>query len=134
MVGVLVISHGRLGESLAEGAQHILGRQPENLAVLGIEKHEDPDCKLAEARDLVGRLDDGSGVLVLTDMYGGTPSNIASRLIDAGRVEAVAGASLPMLVRALCYSSYTLDLVVSKAITGGLEGVFYILPGTTDHA
>jgi phosphotransferase system HPr (HPr) family protein len=78
----------------------------------------------------VARLEQGDGVVVLTDMYGGTPSNIASRLIDPGKVEAVAGVSLPMLVRALSYSSQPLEIVVSKAITGGLEGVLYILPGT----
>jgi PTS system ascorbate-specific IIA component len=82
----------------------------------------------------VARLEQGDGVVVLTDMYGGTPSNIASRLIDPGKVEAVAGVSLPMLVRALSYSSQPLEIVVSKAITGGLEGVLYILPGDGNAA
>jgi len=62
-------------------------------------------------------------------MLGGTPSNIASRLIRPGEIEAVSGVNLPMLVRALSYSQQTLDVVVSKAVTGGLEGVVYIIPG-----
>ena len=129
MVGVLIIAHGDLGRSLADCARHILGREPENLAVMAVDKTDDPESKQAEAQLLVDRLDTGEGVVILTDMYGGTPSNIASRLIRPGRVEAVAGASLPMVVRALCYSSQPLEIVVSKAITGGLEGVLYIIPG-----
>lgn len=128
MVGILLISHGQLGQCLAECAQHVLGRIPDNLVVMGVEKQDSPESRLHEARELVSQLDDGSGVLVLSDMLGGTPCNIASRLIHRGRVEVVAGVNLPMLVRALCYSAQTLDIVVSKAITGGLEGVYYVLP------
>ncbi|WP_230370152.1 PTS sugar transporter subunit IIA [Paludibacterium denitrificans] len=95
---------------------------------MAVDKAEDPDQKLLYAQNLVAQLDQGDGVVVLTDMYGGTPANIASRLITPGRVEAVAGVSLPMLVRVLCYSSQPLEIVVSKAITGGLEGVLYIIP------
>lgn len=129
MVGILIISHGGLGDSLADCARHILGRNPDNLATMAVDKNDDPDRKLAEAQMLVRQLDQGEGMLVLTDMYGGTPSNIASRLVDSGRVEAIAGVSLPMLVRALCYSSQPLDLVVKKAVTGGLEGVINIIAG-----
>jgi len=129
MVGILIITHGNLGVGLAENAFHVLGKTWENLETLAVEKSEDPDMKLAVARSLVAGLDDGDGVLVLSDMLGGTPSNIASRLIQPGKVEAVAGVNLPMLVRALSYSLQTLDVVVSKAVTGGLEGVVYIIPG-----
>jgi PTS system ascorbate-specific IIA component len=68
--------------------------------------------------------------LVLSDIYGGTPSNIAYRLIQPGRIEAVAGVNLPMLVRTLNYANEPLEVVVSKAVTGGLEGVIYMLPPT----
>jgi PTS system mannose-specific IIA component len=129
MVGILIITHGNLGVGLAENAFHVLGKTWENLETLAVEKSEDPDMKLTVARSLVAGLDDGDGVLVLSDMLGGTPSNIASRLIQPGKVEAVAGVNLPMLVRALSYSLQTLDVVVSKAVTGGLEGVVYIIPG-----
>ncbi|WP_147693489.1 PTS sugar transporter subunit IIA [Vogesella mureinivorans] len=128
MVGVLLISHGNLGLSLADCARHVLGRVPDNLAIMGVEKHDDPEAKRQEAQELIARLEQGDGVVVLTDMVGGTPANITGRLVQAGRVEAVAGVNLPMLVRALSYSSQPLEIVVSKAITGGLEGVFYMLP------
>jgi PTS system mannose-specific IIA component len=132
MVGILIITHGNLGAGLAESACHILGRSWDNLETLSVDKSEDPDLKLAAARTLVAGLNRGAGVLVLSDMLGGTPSNIASRLILAGEVEAVSGVNLPMLVRALSYSQQALDVVVSKAVTGGLEGVVYIIPGGVD--
>lgn len=81
---------------------------------------------------VIERIFKNLGVLLLTDMVGGTPANITWRLVEAGKVEAVAGINLPMLVRALCYSSQALEVVVSKAITGGLEGVYYMLPEGKD--
>lgn len=117
MVGILIVTHGNLGVTLAECAQHILQRELPHLAVMAVDKNDDPDRKLAEARELVRGLDDGSGVLLLSDIFGGTPSNIASRLIEPGRIEAVAGVSLPMLVRSLCYAGQPLETVVSKAVT-----------------
>ena len=134
MVGILIVTHGNLGVTLAECAQHILQRELPHLAVMAVDKNDDPDRKLAEARELVRGLDDGSGVLLLSDIFGGTPSNIASRLIEPGRIAAVAGVSLPMLVRSLCYAGQPLETVVSKAVTGGLEGVMYIVPGDAHGA
>ena len=134
MVGILIVTHGNLGVTLAECAQHILQRELPHLAVMAVDKNDDPDRKLAEARELLRGLDDGSGVLLLSDIFGGTPSNIASRLIEPGRIEAVAGVSLPMLVRSLCYAGQPLETVVSKAVTGGLEGVMYIVPGDAHGA
>ena len=134
MVGILIMTHGNLGVTLAECAQHILQRELPHLAVMAVDKNDDPDRKLAEARELVRGLDDGSGVLLLSDIFGGTPSNIASRLIEPGRIEAVAGVSLPMLMRSLCYAGQPLETVVSKAVTGGLEGVMYIVPGDAHGA
>ena len=132
MVGILIITHGDLGLSFADCARHILQREVNNLVVMQVGKNDDPDKKLAEARDAVTTLDDGSGVLILTDIFGGTPSNVASRLIDMDRVAAIAGINLPMLVRALCYCTQPLETVVSKAVTGGLEGVMYIVAGETN--
>lgn len=128
MVGVLIISHGELGMCLADCARHVLGRVPDNLAILGVEKQDNPDARLLDAQALIDKINDGSGVLVLSDMLGGTPCNIASRLRKRGEVEVVAGVNLPMLVRALSYSAQPLEVVVSKAITGGLEGVYYVIP------
>ena len=129
-VGILIISHNLLGEALIHCAEHIMSRPLPQLAHLSVSKHDDPVEVLARAQAEVDRLDQGVGVLLLTDIYGGTPSNIANRLIQSRRIEAVAGVSLPMLIRALTYSSQGLEVMVSKAITGGWEGVVYMLPET----
>jgi len=81
---------------------------------------------LPRARALVKELDAGEGVLILTDIYGGTPSNMASRLLIPGKVEAVAGVSLPMLIRVLTYRDRDLPTIVTKAISGGCEGVLRV--------
>ncbi|WP_035055790.1 PTS sugar transporter subunit IIA [Andreprevotia chitinilytica] len=129
MVGIIIVTHVSLGDALMSCAQHIMGRPLPNLMQLAVSKADDPDKVVERARQMVATLDsDGSGVLLLTDIYGGTPSNVANRLIEPGRIEAVAGVNLPMLVRALTYCHQPLETVVSKAITGGLEGVLYMLP------
>ncbi|KAF0814716.1 PTS system mannose-specific EIIAB component [Andreprevotia sp. IGB-42] len=132
MVGIIIVTHVSLGDALMSCAQHIMGRPLSNVSQLAVSKADDPDKVVERARQIITSLDDGSGVLLLTDIYGGTPSNVANRLIVPGRVEAVAGVNLPMLVRALTYCHQPLETVVSKAITGGLEGVLYMLPSATE--
>ena len=123
MIGILIIAHGTLGESLIHSASHVLGSRPLQLLQIGVTIHDDPQQILPQAIKLVKQLDQGKGVLVLTDVYGATPANIASRLLIPGRVEGVAGVSLPMLVRALTYRAEPLEVMVSKAVSGGIEGV-----------
>jgi PTS system ascorbate-specific IIA component len=126
MIGVLLITHGRYGEDLLASASHVLGRALTQVGHLAVSVKDDPEAVLGEARKALKNVDDGSGVLVMTDMYGATPCNIASQLIAEGNVEAVSGVSLPMLVRALAYRDAPLAKVRDKAITGGTEGVVYI--------
>jgi PTS system ascorbate-specific IIA component len=128
MIGILVITHGTLGESLIHCASHVLNKRPPRLKQLGVTAQDDPPLLLPQARKLVNELDDGSGVLILTDMYGGSPSNIASKLVVPGRIEAVAGVNLPMLVRALTYREKSLQVIVTKAVSGGCEGVMRVPP------
>ena len=124
MIGILIVSHGAFGESLIHSASHVLGRRPLYLRQLGVTVHDDPDAILPVAEDLVRFLDQGQGVLVLADIYGATPSNIASRLLVPGRVEGIAGVNLPMLIRALTYrEEAVLADLVEKAISGATEGV-----------
>ncbi len=130
MVGIIIVTHVSLGEALVSCAQHIMARELPNLLQLSVSKADEPDEVVRRAREMISKLDDGSGVLLLTDIYGGTPSNVAQRLVVAGKVEAIAGVNLPMLVRTLSYSHQALEVVVSKAITGGLEGVLYMLPSS----
>ena len=132
MIGILLITHGTLGESLIQTAIHVLNKRPARVRQLGVTAQDDPLLLLPQAQVLVRELNDGDGVLILTDMYGGTPSNMAAKLIVTGKVEAVAGVNLPMLIRALTYREKSLDVMLSKAVSGGCEGVVRV-PGFTLH-
>lgn len=123
MIGILIISHGAFGESLIHSASHVLGKRPLFLRQLGVTVHDDPDDILPVAEDLIRFLDQGQGVLVLTDIYGATPSNVAAKLLKAGRVEGIAGVNLPMLIRALTYREESLAAMIDKAFAGATEGV-----------
>jgi PTS system ascorbate-specific IIA component len=123
MVGILIISHGTLGESLIHSASHVMGGWPPLLMQIAVSMHDDPHVILPQAMKLILDLDQGSGVLVLSDVYGATPSNIACKLLKPGKIEGVAGVNLPMLVRALTYRNEPLRTVVAKAVSGGIEGV-----------
>jgi PTS system mannose-specific IIA component len=129
MVGILIIAHGTLGESLIHCASHVMGGRPAQLAHIGLSMHDDPQMVLPQAIKLLRSLDHGAGVLVLADVYGATPSNVASKLLVPGKIEGVAGVNLPMLVRALTYRNEPLKTVVAKAISGGIEGVMQ-MPAT----
>ena len=126
MIGVLIITHGAIGETLLASAEQILGAQQAQVAALGVSRNDDPEAVLARAREFARRLDDGSGMLVLTDMFGATPCNVASRLLADGRVEGVSGVSLPMLVRVLSARNGSLPAAVQRALSGGAEGVVHM--------
>ena len=132
MIGILIISHGTLGESLIHCASHVLNRRPPQLRQLSVTAQDDPALLLPQARALMKDLDRGDGVVILTDIYGGTPSNIASKLLVPGKVEGIAGVNLPMLIRVLTYRDRDLNLLVTKAISGGCEGVMRV-PAFTLH-
>ncbi len=133
MIGILLITHGTLGESLIHNAIHVLNKRPPSVRQLGVTAQDDPLLLLPQAQTLVKELDTGAGVLILTDMYGGTPSNVAAKLIVPGKAEAVAGLSLPMLIRALTYREKTLDVMITKAISGGRDGVLRVPSFTLHH-
>jgi len=128
MIGILIIAHGTLGESLLHCASHILGSRPRQLAQIGITPQDDPQLILPQAIKLMRTLDSGHGVLIFTDIFGGTPSNIASRLLIPGKVEGASGVNLPMLIRALTYRNESLATVMEKALSGGKEGVVHMPP------
>jgi PTS system mannose-specific IIA component len=126
LIGILIISHGALGESLIHAASHVLGKRPLRVRQIGVTVHDDPEAILPLARQCVRELDDGEGVLLLTDIYGATPCNIARRLLEKGRVEGISGLNLPMLIRALTYRNEPLAAAVEKARSGGVEGVVHM--------
>ena len=128
MIGILIVSHGAFGESLIHSASHVLGKRPLYVRQVGITVHDDPDSLIPVAEDHIRFIDRGAGVLVLTDIYGATPSNVAARVLQPGRVEGLAGVNLPMLIRALTYREEPLETVLAKALSGGTEGVIRMTP------
>ena len=126
MVGILLITHGSLGESLLRAAAHTLGRQPERAEHIAVSAMDTPESLLARGREALARVDTGAGVLVLTDMFGATPANVAAKLLQSGRVEGLSGANLPMLVRALAHRDLPIVKLVEKAGAGGSEGVVHM--------
>ena len=126
MIGVLVVTHGAIGETLLSSAEQILGSKMARAAAFGVSRNDDPESVLARLRKLAAQLDDGAGLLVLTDMFGATPCNVASRLLADGRVEGVSGVSLPMLVRVLSSRNGSLAAAVQRALSGGAEGVVHM--------
>jgi len=123
-VGILLITHSPLGADLLRIATGIFGACPAPAEALEVENDAPCDPLLAHAERLVSRLDTGDGVLVLTDIYGSTPANLAVDLLGRReRIRVLAGVNLPMLVRALNYAELDLDSVAEKALTGGRDGV-----------
>ena len=123
MIGILIIAHDSLGDSLVRAVTHVLGARPPQFEVLSVTAADDPSQLLPAAREQVARLDTGKGVLIFSDIYGATPCNLVGKLIEPGHVEAVAGVNLPMLVRAFTYRAKGMDTMIKKAVSGGCEGV-----------
>ena len=134
MIGLLIVAHGTLGESLIHCASHVMGKRPLYLRQLGVTIHDEPDAILPQGRDLVRFLDQGDGVLVLTDIFGATPSNIACRLLEPGRVQGVSGVNLPMLIKALSYRDQPMDVLIEKALSGAHEGMIRMPCGAAPEA
>jgi PTS system mannose-specific IIA component len=126
VAGILLVTHNRLGESFVDCAKHVLGELPRNLRVLSVLASDDPQQKLAEGQELIKQLDTGGGVLILTDVYGATPSNIGRQLCHAERVLGVAGLNLPMLLRVVSYPPTTLPELAKAAVEGGRGCITYI--------
>ena len=98
MIGLVLVTHGRLAEEFRNAVEHVVGPQ-ENFETVSIGADDNMEKRRVDIIDAVARVDHGSGVVVLTDMFGGTPSNLAISVMEAGRVEVIAGMNLPMLIK-----------------------------------
>ena len=123
MVGILLLTHAPLGEAFIAAATHVFRGPPAQVEALDVLADQDPEEVRRLACDAIARINDGAGVLVITDMMGGTPSNCTLQLCVPGQVEVIAGISLPMLLRAITYRHDTLDVTVEMALAGGQSGV-----------
>ncbi|MFZ4527884.1 MAG: PTS sugar transporter subunit IIA [Undibacterium curvum] len=122
MVGILLMTHAPLGSAFLQAASHVFRAVPERLEAIDVIADQNTDQVHQLALEAVQRLNSGSGVLVLTDIMGGTPSNCCRQLGEPDQVAVIAGISLPMLLRALTYRHDTLDVVVEMALAGGQNG------------
>ena len=126
MIGILLITHGSLGESLVQCVCHVMNRRPPQMMQLGVSGQDDPLDALPLARRLLNAVDSGDGALILTDILGTTPANMAAKLLEPGRIEGVAGVNLPMLLRAITYRERNMEVLVKKAVAGACEGVVHM--------
>jgi PTS system ascorbate-specific IIA component len=123
MIGILLLTHAPLGQAFVAAASHVFHGQPERVEAIDVIADEDRNQINRRAKEAIARLDDDSGVLVITDVMGGTPCNCCDQLSDPGHVNVIAGISLPMLLRAITYRNDTLDVVTEMALAGGQNGV-----------
>jgi PTS system ascorbate-specific IIA component len=126
MIGILIVTHGEIGTSLLDSASQILGERPPQTATLSVWRQDDPDDLVLRAGELMERIEAGDGVLILTDLFGATPGNVVSRLLNDGRVEGVSGVSLPMLLRVLTGRNGSVAAAVQRALSGGTEGLVHM--------
>lgn len=123
MTGLLLITHGKLGNDMLDTVKEILSDCPLAAASIAVDANSDPDQLFETADRLCDKLDDGKGVLILTDLYGSTPSNVANRLIDTHNASVISGANLPMLLRILNYPDMSLKALCDKAKNGARDGI-----------
>ncbi|MDR5749421.1 MULTISPECIES: PTS sugar transporter subunit IIB [unclassified Caballeronia] len=122
MAGILIIAHAPFASALRECVAHIYGGLPARIGVIDVKPDCDPVEVRAFARSEIDRLREGNGAIVLTDVFGATPANIAQSLAG-DEVRVLAGVNLPMLVRAVCYRTTPLDTLTEKILQGGSKGI-----------
>ncbi len=130
MIAVLVISHDPLGTALLNCTRHVFGDTPVQTAALDISPNEPPEQAIDAARELIKRISDGSGVLVLTDLIGATPSRIAKALFVPHRVAILGGVSLPMVIKALSLRRTPMPLtdLIDQVKAAGEQAIQEIFP------
>ncbi|HMC44193.1 MAG TPA: PTS sugar transporter subunit IIB [Caballeronia sp.] len=122
MAGILIIAHAPFASALRECISHIYGGLPARIGAIDVKPDCDPVEVRAFARSEIDRLKEENGAIVLTDVFGATPANIAQSLAS-GNVRVLAGVNLPMLVRAVCYRTTPLDTLAEKSLQGGSKGI-----------
>ena len=113
MIGMILVTHGRLAEEFVHAMEHVVGQQSD-IATVCIGPHDDMEAKRKEIAKAIKQVDTGGGAVILTDLFGGTPSNLAISLLKAGQTEVIAGINLPMLIR-LAGARKTMELPAAVA-------------------
>ena len=129
MNAVLIIAHAPLANALREGVLHCFPDAADAVAAVDIQAKAEPEASLAQAQQALAELPSGD-VLVLTDIFGATPCNVAQRLVDGVHTRLIAGANLPMALRAMSYRAEPLDAMAARALAGGTQGVMSVAAAT----
>lgn len=132
MNGILVIAHAPLASALRQCVLHVFPDAESHLATLDVPPNQPPDETVAQARVLMDMMGTPH-TLILTDLFGATPCNVATRLVDGVRVRLITGVNLPMLLRAVSYRHESLDALVSRAMLGGTQGVMPVSVSTQQN-
>ena len=98
MIGLILVTHGRLADEFVRAMEHVVGTQAD-IATVCIGPNDDMEARRLDISEAIARVDSGSGAVILTDLFGGTPSNLAISLLERGKTEVIAGINLPMLIR-----------------------------------
>jgi PTS system mannose-specific IIA component len=122
-VGIVIVTHGKTGESLIEEAGFVLGQVLDDILFVAFNQSEDLPGAVSEVRSSIERADTGDGVVVLTDLMGASPSNGVADVLQEYHSVMVTGINLGMLIRVYNYRNKTLELVVRKAVEGGRRSV-----------
>lgn len=122
-VTVLLITHEEIGTALLQAAEQTLGDLPLECTVISVKDNTDPEELLPRLQQFIQQTDMGNGLLILTDLYGSTPSNIAKNLQNDSNIRVISGLNLPMIIKIMNYAKLSLDELAAKAIYGGKQGV-----------
>jgi len=122
---LLIIAHAPLASALKACALHVYPDCEKSIIFVDVLAHESPEFILQRARDLVDE-NESDGLLVMTDIYGATPSNVAQKLVNGTNSKLIVGVNLPMLIRTVCYLDESLDSLVNRALSGGVKGVMQL--------
>jgi PTS system mannose-specific IIA component len=124
-IGLLIIAHAPLASALRDCVLHVYPDASNAIAALDVPPQESPELSLARAKALLLGLG-SANVLVLTDVFGATPCNVAQKLVDGLHSKLVAGVNLPMLLRTVNYRQESLDLLVTRAVAGGTQSIMQV--------
>ena len=125
MNGILIIAHAPLASALRQCVEHVFTDNPQGVAALDVQPNTPPEETLAQARIMLQQLG-STDVLVLADVFGATPCNVAQKLVDGVHSKLITGVNLPMLLRTVSYRHETLDALVARALIGATQGVMQV--------
>lgn len=122
---IFIIAHAPLASALRDCAMHVYPECASSVIALDVQAQAQPEDTLAQAKQSLAGIDE-DGLLVLTDIFGATPANVAQKLVARQNAKLIAGVNLPMLYRAVCYRQEPLDALTARALTGGTQGVMQV--------